>query len=242
MTAAFPEFTAHPAAELFPMLPEKELAALAADIKANGQRVPIAIMNGCEILDGRNRYAACRIAGVTPWTKEMQSEFGDESEVIRFIVSTNIHRRHLSESQRAMIASELAKLGLGANQHREGTSIDGPSMTQAQAAEAMQVGIASVQRARQVQEQAPDLAAKVKAGEMKVSKAASIARERTKPQTNPDLADDSVIDATEKRHAEGDTPRSRSALATIAKLDETELSFIRPDLLKMLGITTKETA
>ena len=242
MTSQFPHFTAHPAADLFPMLSEKELLALAADIKENGQRVPIAILNDSTILDGRNRYAACKIAGVMPWTKEMQRDFGDEAEIVRFIVSTNIHRRHLTESQRAMIASELAKLGIGANQHKEGAQICAPSMTQDEAAEQMHVSRRSVQAARQVQEQAPDLAAKVKSGEMKVSKAAAIARERTKPQTNPDLAADSVIDATEKRHAEGDTPRSRSALATIAKLDETEMSFIRPDLLKMLGITTKDKA
>jgi len=74
-----------------------------------------------------------------------------------FIVSTNIRRRHLTESQRAMIASELAKLGLGANQHQEGASIDAPSVKQNQAADMMQVSRAYVQRARQVQENAPDL-------------------------------------------------------------------------------------
>ncbi len=53
----------------------------------------------------------------------------------------------------------------------------------------MQVSRRSVQAARQVQEHAPDLAAKVKSGELKVSKAASMARERSRlaqPATDPD--------------------------------------------------------
>ena len=110
----------------------------------------------------------------------------DNAEGIRFIVSTNIRRRHLTESQRAMIASELAKLGDGqrAMEQGAGAQIQAPAMTQAQAADMMQVSRSSVQAARQVQENAPDLAEKVKSGEIKVSKAASMARERIALQTD----------------------------------------------------------
>jgi hypothetical protein len=87
-----------------------------------------------------------------------------------------------------MIASELAKLGDG---QRSGAQTCAPSLTQSEAAEQMQVSRRSVQAARQVQEKAPDLAAKAKSGELKVSRAAAMARERTKPvdpPTDPDQA------------------------------------------------------
>lgn len=223
----------HPAADLFPMLDEDALWSLVNDIKLHGLRQPIIIHKG-QIIDGRNRHRACDLAGVKPRFKDM--EFADERAVIDYIISTNIHRRHLTESQRAMIAAELANLPA----HRPGevtASIE--AVSQPQAAEMLQVSRSSVQRAREVQEKAPDLAAKVKSGELKVSKAASMARERVKAPivTDPNQADDSVIDATEQRHAEGDTPKARSVLAAISKLDPTELSFIKPDLLKILGVS-----
>ncbi len=217
----------HPAADLFPMLPQADLETMAADIKANGQAVPIAILNAAFIIDGRNRYAACKLAGVEPKTREMQSEFSDEAEVIRFIISTNIHRRHLTESQRAMIASELAKLGDG---QRPGASIEAPAMTQDQAASAMQVSRASVQRAREVQEKAPDLVAQVKSGEIKVSKAASMARERQRqsaPVTNPDNADDAVVEKKIETAAAGYTPKMEKVWAGYAALDAVEQTAFR---------------
>lgn len=58
------------------------------------------------------------------------------------MASLNLHRRHLSESQRAMVAAKLAALPVGANQHR---SIDLP--TQAQAAEMLNVSVPSLKRA-----------------------------------------------------------------------------------------------
>jgi ParB-like chromosome segregation protein Spo0J len=222
----------HPAAELFPMLSGEDLTRLENDIKLNGQTTPVIMSKGM-LIDGRNRYAACSRANIK--VKVSEKTFADDDECIRYIISTNIHRRHLTESQRAMIAAELANLGNGEHQ---AASIDAaPKVTQPQAADMMQVSRISVQRARVVQQEAPDLAALVKSGEMKVSKAASIVRERAKPvATDPSQADDSVIDATDDRHASGDTPKSRSALATLAKLDPTEMSFIKPDVLKMLGV------
>lgn len=208
----------HPAADLFPMMDEDALTALENDIKVNGQTHPVITWRG-QIVDGRNRNLACVRAGIKPKTKAV--EFADDAECIRFIISTNIHRRHLTESQRAMIASELAKLGDGINKGKEGASIEAPSLSQDEAAAAMHVSRSSVQRARKVQESAPDLAAKVKSGEIKVSKAASMARERVKA-TDPDRADDRVVDATAEAHADGYTKKMEAAWSAYWKLDETE--------------------
>lgn len=206
----------HPAADLFPMLDEESLTALENNIKANGQHAPILLWNGV-IVDGRNRYAACARARIKPKIKE--ASFADDAECVRYIISTNIHRRHLTESQRAAIAAELANLNPG----NQSGKLAG--LTQAEAAEQMQVSERSVRAAKAVQRDAPDLAAKVKAGEIKVSKAAAMARERTKP-TDPDRADDRVVDAAAEAHAEGDTAKSRAVLAAVLRLGKAEYDFV----------------
>ena len=53
----------HPLADLFPMFNPADLKELAADIKANGQQVPIVLLEDrgeMKVLDGRNRMKALR--------------------------------------------------------------------------------------------------------------------------------------------------------------------------------------
>lgn len=88
------------------MLAESELNGLAADIKKNGQRDPILLFEG-KILDGRNRYKACEIAGVEPTVEQFT---GTKSDALTFVWSTNFHRRHLTSSQAAMALAERKKI------------------------------------------------------------------------------------------------------------------------------------
>lgn len=92
---------AHPAADLFPMLSESELSALAEDIRANGQIEPIVVFDGM-VLDGRNRVAACRIARVEPKVRTL-SRCDSPTE---YVISANLHRRHLTPIQRAAVAAK----------------------------------------------------------------------------------------------------------------------------------------
>lgn len=91
----------HPIADVWPMLDEAKLNELADDIRKNGQLVPVWLYEG-RILDGRNRWAACKIAGVDPKTKEYT---GDEPTA--FAVSLNDRRRHMGKSALAAVAAEL---------------------------------------------------------------------------------------------------------------------------------------
>jgi uncharacterized protein (DUF4415 family) len=156
------EYSIHPAADLFPMMKDDELDALAADIKANGQQQPIAVHRDL-VLDGRNRLAACSRAGVNPIYQEVETD-----NPIAFVISANIHRRHLTTRQRAAIAAELANM-------KSGTRTDLPSFDRrsesepvtsaTQAAELMGVSTSSVERAKKTMRDDPEAHEAAKRGE-----------------------------------------------------------------------------
>jgi hypothetical protein len=100
------ELENHPASMLFPMMGTEDLKELAVDIKANGQVDAIMLYQG-KILDGRNRFAACRLAGVQPRVEELNEEL---SSPILYVLSKNLRRRHLTVEQRAVIAAESIPL------------------------------------------------------------------------------------------------------------------------------------
>jgi ParB-like chromosome segregation protein Spo0J len=170
------EYTFHPAAGLFPLMGEEELAELANDIKANSLREPICVHDG-RIVDGRNRYLACKRAGIEPRFKVYP---GGDDGILAFVISHNLHRRHLTTDQRAAIAAELAKLPA----HRPSATITPPNggLSTAKAAERFDVSERSVERAKAVMREAPDLHAKVKAGELTAGDARREAESRRAPE------------------------------------------------------------
>jgi N6-adenosine-specific RNA methylase IME4/ParB-like chromosome segregation protein Spo0J len=106
----------HPLAGLFPMFSPEQLRELADDIASVGQQEPVWLLDG-QILDGRNREAACFVLGIAPWTKIYEG-----TDPLGFVLSLNLHRRHLSDSQRAMVAAKLAIWKRGINQHTAGSA------------------------------------------------------------------------------------------------------------------------
>ena len=192
MTADGPEVdplgsvAVHPAAELFPLLQGSEFDELVDDIREHGQRDPIVMTPDGQLLDGRNRWRACAKVGVTPVTRV------EMSEPWAFVISTNVHRRHLSESQRAMIAARIAERSRGGSSKINlNSSIDDlrpQPPTQAEAARLLNIGGSSITRAREVMKNGtPQLQRAVEAGGMPVYTAARVARELT-----PDQQDDFV--------------------------------------------------
>lgn len=89
----------HPLCTLFPRLSGNEYQTLVDDIRENGLREPITLHDGM-ILDGGNRYRACIDAGVTPSFRAF-----DGANIVTFVLSANLHRRHLSPGQQAAIVA-----------------------------------------------------------------------------------------------------------------------------------------
>lgn len=119
-------YQAHPAADLFPLLPEDELRKLGDDILANGLKESIALWSmspqdseSAVILDGRNRLAAMELVGmetVKPigdsyrlsvgvrylsWEKNIHFPDAGGVNPFLFVISRNVHRRHLTKVEQA---------------------------------------------------------------------------------------------------------------------------------------------
>lgn len=161
----------HPIADVWPMMDEAKLAELADDIKKNGQLVPVWLYEG-KILDGRNRWAACKIAGVEPKTKEYT---GDEPTA--FAVSLNDRRRHMNKGSLAAVAAELephfaadAKRRQARKPKAESVQAKMPEQKRAQAREeaAKSVGVGDryVSDAKKVKTEAPEVFERLKAGKI----------------------------------------------------------------------------
>jgi len=192
----------HPLANLFPLMLERDLDELAADIAEHGQREPIYIYEG-KILDGRNRFRACRKLKREPWFEpwpfvgEPRKGESRDRDPLAFVVSMNLRRRHLDESQRALVAAKLASLKKGrppSQREAPGEEVlenvadlnapigafsiqAPPGVTMPAAARLLNVGRRSITRAREVLVHGDTaLVAAVEAGEVSVWDAAKIVR------------------------------------------------------------------
>jgi len=173
----------HPAANLFPMLSGAEYEALRSDIEASGQLEPIWLHPDGRILDGRNRYCACRDLGIEP----RFSTWKGEGSAVDFVVSLNLHRRHLTPGQRAMVAADVLPLKEAeARERQEATRFGGGNISTTmnkgkardQAGALVGVNGRYVSEAKRIQEVAPDLAADIRAGKTNLPWARRVLAER----------------------------------------------------------------
>ena len=178
------------------MLGEEELKELCADMEKNGLTDPITVYEG-KILDGRNRATACEMLGIKPKTIEYTG-----NDPLAFVLSKNLHRRHLTVSQRAVIAVEIANMQHGGNNKKQDANLhlakpltnqkleqgnpcnEENRISQAQAAKAMNVSQRSVASAEKLRkEAAPEVIQQVKEG--KKSLHAALSERKPKPTEKP---------------------------------------------------------
>src|SRR5918996_6503771 len=125
----------HPAADVFPLLAEDELRELGEDIKANGLKEPVVLwspgspadygltghpLDSAFLLDGRNRLSAMEIVGMcivsqdgritTPFPMP-QVLYGADIDPASYVISKNIHRRHLTKQQQADLIIKAVEAG-----------------------------------------------------------------------------------------------------------------------------------
>ena len=183
----------HPAADLFPMVEGNEFRELCADVKERGLAQPITIWTDGTLLDGRNRLMACYETN-----QEVVLDRYEGNDPVQFSLSANLHRRHLSEGQRAVVALKVRQMVQPAAKERQreageqfgkGAKVSAdrrePIATPAehrkstaQAAKAVGASTRSVEKAARVERSAPDLLPQVQAGTMALDRAHREAQQR----------------------------------------------------------------
>lgn len=170
----------HPASLLFPPITNGEFDGLKEDIAEHGLRDPIVLFEGA-VLDGRNRLRACQEIGIEPSFTTFNGP-----DPYAYVISTNMHRRNLTASQRAAIAAEAReplmeegrrRMAEGGRVSPKGPTLPNPSI-QAEALRSREivgkmfdVGHMQVGRAVAIKKADPELFEKVKAGEVTVGAA-----------------------------------------------------------------------
>ncbi len=209
----------HPAAAAFPMMSDVELDRLATDIRENGLQEPGTLWRG-QLLDGRNRQDACHRAGVDFRVRDIEAEVGKQDgrgafDPVTFVISKNVSRRHLTESQRAIVAARLANLKRGSNQHEE--KVDGQICTSTSvdsAATLLSVSPRSVKSARKLLAEGTDVVVRaVESGGLSLNAAQQVVR--TVPDKEQQAAlltqgSEAVKRAIRKPKADGQTTQEPS--------------------------------
>lgn len=165
----------HRIANRFPMLGFEELEELAQNITETGLLEEIVIFEG-QVLDGRNRYAACIQAGIKPKFRYFGSKESDGASPAAFVFAKNVTRRHMTTEQKA-----AAIVAMMPDFEAEAAAGNG-TVTQkvAAAAESMKISPRTAQAALAVSREAPEDFEKVKNGEMTVNAAEEKLRDKKK--------------------------------------------------------------
>lgn len=152
----------HPLSAAFPDMPGDELQALADDIRRNGQQEPGLLLDG-QVLDGWHRHQACQLAGVPFNAIEFTG-----ADPVSYVVAKNVHRRHLTASQRAEAQVRCAAW------RAPGQSAPGAVPTTAQMAEAAKVSPRLIEYAKQAHR--AGLGDAVRDGVLSAKQAAGVAK------------------------------------------------------------------
>lgn len=111
----------HPLSALFSTfdLQGKDLQDLADNIKEHGQLLPITLHDGM-ILDGWNRYSACKLAEVEP----VMMDLAPGQDPWEFVKGSNMLRRHMTPAERVAVLLKKNQMGICSNS--KGVKIDPP--------------------------------------------------------------------------------------------------------------------
>lgn len=203
------EYHQHPLSAAFPGMSQSELAALTDDIAEEGQREPITLFEG-KILDGWHRYQACNACGRVPVTVELPGGVNP----VAFVKSRNLHRRHLTGSQRAaavVACGEWAETGRPKNP-APGAAFPIKPTVQEMAKEA-EVSPRTIQHAKTAH--AAGMGGDVRDGSISAKAAAEIVK--PKPAAIPELSPVDAAPFTEVQTPPTEAPAESGALIQVDK-------------------------
>ena len=112
----------HPLAAHLPLMEGEEFAGFVADIKEKGLFEAVDILPDGTLIDGRNRVSACNQLGMEIPCRVYQGDQDDVS-ILQFIVSKNLHRRHLTPAQAADLARTVKHIYAAEAKKRQLTSL-----------------------------------------------------------------------------------------------------------------------
>lgn len=167
------QYEPHPANLAFPYITGVSWKRFLADLDANGQRERIVLGRGSKprtkvILDGKIRLKGCLELGLEPQFEDWE---GDDQ--FSYVISANLWRRQLNESQRALVALRLRTL----KPHRPTKGCRSAGLSTSEAADLLNVGERTVRRAGSVIARGvPELVQAVEQGDITVDAAAELAR------------------------------------------------------------------
>jgi N6-adenosine-specific RNA methylase IME4 len=206
LTAEVSRLEAHPDADLIPEMEPPAYAALFEDVRTHGIRQPLDV-DGTVVLDGRHRLRAAQELGLQTVPVRHVSLNGESAT--EYVVKSAVHRRHLTDDQRVMIAARLADRyalprggdrrphGTTASNSRNGAGV-GRHTSPALAAAAREVNVSPsrVERARQLDRDDAALGDLVHRGRLSLSRARRQFRAASGPATTsaaPDGATPSIL-------------------------------------------------
>jgi len=184
----------HPAADAFPMMDAKRLDELKSDLLANGQKMPIVLFEGL-ILDGRNRMKACVELGIDPRTEVFTGDpwsfvwslNGARRDLVaeqRYLIWKFCHENSEAfQAEKKRIAEEAnakrSEAAKGQPRNEDGTMGEKPVVGQTvlppvakeepakkSKSQASNTNAGAVARGDQLANERPDLAQKVRLGEI----------------------------------------------------------------------------
>lgn len=209
----------HPAANFFPMMTAEEMHELKNDLCNNGLLEPVVFW--CDqLLDGRNRLQACREIGLPV----SRIDLDKDTDPVAYVLSHNLHRRHLSSTQKAMVAGKVREFYDDAAKERHAKNSGRPSEKKPVAkvpqvsersrdAAGKSVGVSGkmVDAATAVLENGcEELQGMVERDEIAVTKAAEIAKHVADPAEQIELA---------KQNPKGKRPPASSDDAEYRRMD-----------------------
>jgi protein gp37/ParB-like chromosome segregation protein Spo0J len=186
-------YEVHPFADRFALVEGEEFDELVESVRKHGNRQPITLSHDKRILvDGRNRYRACVKAGREPAVRTLPASITDV-EILDFIVSANVERRHLDAGQRAFLALEYeaayaaaTKNGRPITPSEKKVADRPPAKSRDRAARVTGASGRGVQRAKALQRDAPDLADQVRNGQLALDAADRQRQQRVRSQPRPE--------------------------------------------------------